>query len=80
MERKSDCIHEQVAKADCKCPLYNRLSLKSYRKCEEMTKVKICGLSRPEDIEAVNAYGADYAGIVFLKKANEMSAMKKQRC
>ena len=25
MERKSDCIHEQVVKADCKCPLYNRL-------------------------------------------------------
>lgn len=27
MERKSDCIHEQVAKADCKCPLYKELSV-----------------------------------------------------
>ena len=34
-----------------------------------MTKVKICGLSRPEDIEAVNAYSADYAGFVFFEKA-----------
>lgn len=34
-----------------------------------MTKVKICGLSRPEDIEAVNRYGADYAGFVFFEKS-----------
>ncbi len=34
-----------------------------------MTKVKICGLSRPEDIEAVNTYGADYAGFVFFEKS-----------
>lgn len=30
-----------------------------------MTKIKICGLSRPEDIQAVNQAGADYAGFVF---------------
>ena len=35
----------------------------------DMTKVKICGLSRPEDIEAVNTYGADYAGFVFFEKS-----------
>ena len=35
----------------------------------KMTKVKICGLSRSEDIEAVNRYGADYAGFVFFEKS-----------
>lgn len=30
-----------------------------------MTGIKICGLQRPEDIEAVNAAGPDYIGFVF---------------
>ena len=30
-----------------------------------MTKIKICGLRRPEDIQAVNQYFPDYAGFVF---------------
>jgi phosphoribosylanthranilate isomerase len=30
-----------------------------------MTKIKICGLSRMEDIEAVNAVRPDYIGFVF---------------
>lgn len=30
-----------------------------------MTKIKICGLRRPEDIAAVNQYRPDYAGFVF---------------
>lgn len=30
-----------------------------------MVKVKICGLTRPEDIQAVNQYKPDYAGFVF---------------
>ncbi|MBQ6089805.1 MAG: phosphoribosylanthranilate isomerase [Lachnospiraceae bacterium] len=34
-----------------------------------MTKVKFCGLRRPEDIEAVNELGVDYAGFVFAKKS-----------
>ena len=42
-----------------------------------MTKVKICGLSRPEDIEAVNAYGADYAGFVFFEKSKRNVSYKK---
>ena len=29
-----------------------------------MTKIKICGLKRPEDIEAVNRYGPDYCGFI----------------
>ncbi len=32
-------------------------------------QVKICGLTRPEDVEAVNAAGADYAGFVFFEKS-----------
>ena len=34
-----------------------------------MVKVKFCGLRRPEDIEAVNELGIDYAGFVFAKKS-----------
>ncbi|MCD8152254.1 MAG: phosphoribosylanthranilate isomerase [Clostridiales bacterium] len=32
-------------------------------------QVKICGLTRPEDIRAVNDAGADYAGFVFFEKS-----------
>ncbi|WP_177973595.1 phosphoribosylanthranilate isomerase [uncultured Eubacterium sp.] len=42
-----------------------------------MAKVKICGLSRPEDIEAVNAYGADYAGVVFFEKSKRNVGYEK---
>ncbi|WP_288619259.1 phosphoribosylanthranilate isomerase [uncultured Eubacterium sp.] len=42
-----------------------------------MTKVKICGLSRLEDIEAVNAYGADYAGFVFFEKSKRNVSYEK---
>lgn len=30
-----------------------------------MTEIKICGLFRPEDIEAVNTYRPDYAGFII---------------
>jgi len=33
------------------------------------TELKICGLSRMEDIIAVNRHGADYAGFVFWKNS-----------
>ena len=33
------------------------------------TELKICGLSRMEDVIAVNRHGADYAGFVFWKKS-----------
>ena len=33
------------------------------------TELKICGLSRLEDIIAVNRHGADYAGFVFCQKS-----------
>ncbi len=32
-------------------------------------EVKICGLMRPEDVDAVNAAGADYAGFVFYESS-----------
>ncbi len=44
---------------------------------KDMTKVKICGLSRPEDIEAVNTYGADYAGFVFFEKSKRNISYEK---
>lgn len=34
-----------------------------------MTKVKICGLTRFEDIQAVNLYKPDYIGFVFAEKS-----------
>ena len=34
-----------------------------------MSKIKICGLRRPEDIEAVNKYKPEYVGFVFYKKS-----------
>lgn len=33
------------------------------------TELKICGLSRLEDVIAVNRHGADYAGFVFFRKS-----------
>lgn len=34
-----------------------------------MTKIKICGLTRPCDIETVNELDVDYIGFVFAKKS-----------
>lgn len=34
-----------------------------------MTKIKLCGLSRPEDIQAANALRPDFIGFVFAKKS-----------
>lgn len=33
-------------------------------------KIKLCGMSRPEDIEAVNALMPDYIGFVFFAKSH----------
>lgn len=35
-----------------------------------MTKIKICGLTRSEDIDAVNQYRPDYIGFVFAAKSS----------
>jgi len=34
------------------------------------TKIKLCGMSRPEDIQAVNALKPDYIGFVFFEKSS----------
>ena len=36
------------------------------------TKIKICGLKRPEDIECVNALHPDYIGFVFFSKSSRL--------
>lgn len=44
-----------------------------------MTKIKICGLSRPEDINTANELAPDYVGFVFAKshrQVNEQQAIK----
>ncbi|AUG57459.1 N-(5'-phosphoribosyl)anthranilate isomerase [Acetivibrio saccincola] len=38
-----------------------------------MTKVKICGLKRKEDIEYVNKYLPDYIGFVFAESKRRVS-------
>ena len=39
-----------------------------------MTKIKICGLTRTEDIEMVNEFLPDYVGFVFTKSRRQLSA------
>jgi phosphoribosylanthranilate isomerase len=34
-----------------------------------MTKIKLCGLSRPEDVLAANELAPDYVGFVFWQKS-----------
>ena len=43
----------------------------------ETTKIKICGLRRPEDIEAVNKYLPEYVGFVFYKKSKRYVTEEK---
>lgn len=40
----------------------------------ELTKIKICGLTRSEDIECVNELMPDYVGFVFAKSKRKISA------
>ena len=44
-----------------------------------MTKIKLCGLSRPCDIEAANALLPDYIGFVFAKKSKRYVAPEKAK-
>ena len=45
-----------------------------------MTKIKICGLKRPEDIETVNAFRPDYAGfIVDYPKSHRSVSIERLR-
>lgn len=42
-----------------------------------MTKIKFCGLSRSEDIQAACELGADYIGFVFAKKSRRYITPEK---
>ena len=42
-----------------------------------MTLVKICGLMRPEDADAVNAAGADFAGFILSAGFRRSKSMKQ---
>ena len=44
-----------------------------------MTKIKLCGLSRPCDIEAVNELKPDYIGFVFAKKSKRYVSPDKAK-
>lgn len=49
---------------------------------KKMTRIKICGLKRPEDVEYVNQYLPDYAGFVFAgskRKVTDEQAEKLSR-
>ena len=37
-----------------------------------MTKIKICGLKRPEDVELVNEFLPDYVGFVFARSSRQI--------
>ena len=43
-----------------------------------MTRIKICGLRRPQDIEAVNAAGADFAGFVIEAERSCRSVSRRE--
>lgn len=44
-----------------------------------MTKIKICGLFRPEDIMAVNEARPDYIGFVFAKSRRQVSREEAEK-
>lgn len=44
-----------------------------------MTKIKICGLSRLADIEAVNAARPDYIGFVFAERRRKVTPAEAVR-
>ena len=44
-----------------------------------MTKIKICGLTRTEDIEMVNEFLPDYIGFVFAKSRRQVSAEQAKK-
>ncbi|MDE7277385.1 MAG: phosphoribosylanthranilate isomerase, partial [Lachnospiraceae bacterium] len=42
-----------------------------------MTKIKLCGLSKPCDIEAANALQPEYIGFVFAPKSKRYVSMEQ---
>ena len=44
-----------------------------------MTRIKICGLRRPEDIEAANEVRPDYIGFVFFSGSKRCVTAEEAR-
>lgn len=44
-----------------------------------MTKIKICGLKRPEDVAYVNEFLPEYAGFVFAESSRQVDAKKARQ-
>ena len=44
-----------------------------------MTKIKLCGLSSPDDIETANTLSPDYIGFVFFEKSRRYVSPSKAR-
>lgn len=44
-----------------------------------MTRIKLCGLTRPEDIEIANALRPEYIGLVFFEKSRRYVEEEKAR-
>ena len=44
-----------------------------------MTKIKLCGITREEDIDVVNEILPDYIGFVFAKKVRDLSPVIWQK-
>lgn len=44
----------------------------------QTTKIKICGLTRPEEIEAVNQYLPEYIGFVFAPSRRQVTGMQAE--
>ena len=49
------------------------------KKDDRIPKIKLCGLSRPEDIEAANKCKPDYIGFVFWEKSKRKVDKEKAR-
>ena len=44
-----------------------------------MTKIKLCGITRMEDIESINQLGVDYIGFVFAPKSKRYITPQKAK-
>ena len=47
---------------------------------EEKTKIKLCGMRRPEDIRAVNQAKPDYIGFICSRRFWRHISLEEARC
>ena len=48
-----------------------------YQTEENKIRIKLCGLTRPSDIEAANSLSSDYIGFVFAKKSRRYVSLER---